>query len=395
MEHTHLKYLLEQYLGGSATEAERDELLAWYHSFNHEEVAWPAEGPEEEAAVFRRLQQNILDKTRPVIQKKPHRLIWLTSAAALFIVSLATSLYFYRSGAIVNRKSTIVNQAIIPGYNQATLTLADGTKLALDSAQSGIIVNDENIKYNNGEIIKNVMLSEDGGKEASGAETSLPTSLTLTTPKGGQYQIILSDGTKVWLNAASTLKYPSRFTEDKREVFLEGEAFFQIADVKGKPFKVKTPKQEVLVLATSFNLSAYSNETSEKTTLVEGKVQVRSENVKRKTYNLQLLKPKQQAVVKGDSLTISTVNVDNETAWRNGRFDFNHKNLEQALRELSRWYNFEVIYEGKAPDIEFFGDLLRNSQIKTVLNLLEANEIKYRLEPGKKLVIIGGKGGQP
>ncbi|SEN01453.1 FecR family protein [bacterium A37T11] len=303
--------------------------------------------------------------------------------AALFIVALATALYFYRSNPIVHRKSTLVNE-IGPGRNRATLTLADGTKVALDTAQKEIIVQNEEVKYNSGTLIVT--------RKSDIVNSQL---LTLSTPKGGQYQVILEDGTKVWLNAASTLKYPSKFSGDKREVFLEGEAYFSVNykasagdRVPRVPFIVKTKKQSVTVLGTEFNVAAFADEKETKTTLVEGKVQVRSQNLKLKTYNLKLLQPNQQAVVKGDSLTVSKADVRRETAWRNGYFDFNHKNFGQVMRELARWYDLDVVYEGSIPNIQFYGDLNRSSNFAVVQALLESNKINYRLETGNKLIIM-------
>ncbi|SEM54194.1 FecR family protein [bacterium A37T11] len=345
------------------------------------------------------LQQTINTRRKTLFQKL---IISPWAYAALFLLATATALYFNTS-LFVNRKSTIVIHEILPGHNQATLTLADGRKVALDSGQSGIIVQDEDIKYNNGRKIEGVGHKAEG-PGVPGSKTSPKSGemlnqvqhdalLQLSTPKGGQYQIMLPDGTKVWLNAATTLKYPNRFSGNTREVFLEGEALFEVNNktagdrVPRVPFIVKTPKQEVLVLATSFNLSAYSNETSEKTTLVEGKVQVRSENLKRKTYNIQLLKSKQQAVVTGDSMTVSTVDINRETAWKNGTFDFTGKNLEQVMKELSRWYNIEVVYKNQQiPSMTFVGTMSRNNNLSQVLEILKTTKVKFNVE-GRKLII--------
>ncbi|SEM31287.1 FecR family protein [bacterium A37T11] len=395
--------LWKKYQAGEATAQEKALLETWYLQYSKGQAPYPLQDPE----AFKQAMWKAIHT-----QKKPTGIVHFPklafTAAAILLIALATALYFY-PGISVNHKSTLITE-IAPGGNQATLTLADGTMVELDSAQSGIIVNDKDIKYSDGKLVQNVILPAPSAVSGS-EETSLPTSLTLSTPKGGQYQIILSDGTKVWLNAGSKLMYPSKFTGNQREVVVEGEAYFEVnnetagdrvsvagARVSRVPFVVKTRNQQILVLGTSFNVTAFANEKETKTTLVEGKVQVRSENLKLKTYNLQLLAPNQQAVVKGDNLTVSKVDVDSELAWRNNRFSFENKTFTQIMNEMGRWYNFEVKYEGPIPTDRFMGDAYRTDKLSTVLRFLKSSELDYRIEAKDNgdhtLVIINKRGGK-
>ncbi|SEM04568.1 FecR family protein [bacterium A37T11] len=435
-----LQELFQKYLSNQYSEQELDELLRYFELAEDEanlrenirkEIHRLEVIPDQEeridhlvAGVKQKLHDRIQPPEKPVKQLSPHKQYrWSYMkyyAAAAIIVALATALYLYRGDLFVNRKTNIVNQEILPGYNQATLTLADGTKVELDSAKRGIQIRDEDISYNDGTkiaaktIVPDPLRSSGSTLRSENRNSSIvnSTMLTLSTPKGGQYQIILSDGTKVWLNAASTLKYPSRFSGDRREVSLEGEAYFEVNNnpsigamqdnrksylVNRKsnvPFVVKSRNQEILVLGTKFNVTAFNDEKETKTTLVEGKVQVKSQNLKLKTYNLQLLTPAQQAVVKGDSLTVSKVDITRELAWKDNKFSFDNKPFTQIMAELSRWYNIEVLYEGKIPEPEFFGGIYRSNTLSTVMALLEANGIRYRLEGRKMIIMQAKKGGE-
>ncbi|SEM26313.1 FecR family protein [bacterium A37T11] len=394
MNREEARLLIHRYQQGQCTPQEKAAVEAWLNAMEQDE----SRADLTEANMLT-AQQRILELfIQQHFPEKRIRLVsWYYTIAALLIVGAAVSFYFL----IVSKSETpqghpIVQTEIRPGYNQATLTLADGTKIDLDSAKAGIQVNDEAINYNDGTKIK--------------AGTRHSTTITynlLTTPKGGQYQIILSDGTKVWLNAQSTLKYPSRFSEDKREVFLEGEAYFEVnnnpsigamqANRKSNlvphksnaPFIVKSKNQAVLVLGTEFNLAAYADEKSTKTTLVSGAIQVATYDGKGSLNpsTQQQLLPGQRSEVKDGQIKISAANIKAETSWRNGRFDFQDMTFEEAMRQLARWYDLEITYKGKTPDIEFFGGLNRNHNFSTVKELLKNNQVPYRLE-GHHLIIL-------
>ncbi|SEM37063.1 FecR family protein [bacterium A37T11] len=378
MNEQEIREILARYVAGTSTAAEKELVDSWFDRYYNQRMQDGPTLPDPEnlaSEVWTRLQAQQVPAPRQL--SKYYRYL---PYAAILLVALATTLYFY-SSLIVNHKSNIVND-IAPGYNQATLTLADGRKVALDSAQSGIIVNTEAITYDNGRKVEGLRPKVEGEEVRQ---------LVLSTPKGGQYQIILSDGTKVWLNAASTLKYPSRFSGNRREVTLEGEAFFEVntGDVganKYSPFIVKSKNQEILVLGTSFNVTAFTDEKETKTTLITGKVQVKAQNLKLKTYNLQLLSPAQQALVKGDSLTVSKVDVASTIAWKNHEFNFNNTPLKDIMRQLERWYNVEVVHIDQLPDKNFYGQMSRDVKLSQVLAMIrETSHLTFIIE-GRRLI---------
>ncbi|SEO05593.1 FecR family protein [bacterium A37T11] len=400
-----LVILFDKYLNGQCTEEEIVQLEAhfgvddadgqlqllieaYFHQTDVIEPVQQAAADELAASAY----PNVIAAIETVPPTRKLNFRWLPYAAAIFIVALATALYFYQSQLIVNRTSKIVNE-IGPGGNRATLTLADGTKVELDSAQRGIIINEEDIKYNDG---KNV-LAEKGRGPVAPEESIINNSLT--TPKGGQYQIILSDGTKVWINAASTLIYPSRFLGDKREVELEGEAYFSVNDkvagdrVSRMPFIVKSKNQQITVLGTEFNINSYEPEV--KTTLASGAIRVTSSA----GVPLVLGVPGEQSILQNNgNLTKSKTDIFSAIAWKENRFSFDNKPFTQIMNEMARWYNFEVLYEGPKPTNRLMGGAFRTDKLSTVLRFLENLELSYRVEAtsdhGHRLVIINNKGGK-
>jgi ferric-dicitrate binding protein FerR (iron transport regulator) len=207
---------------------------------------------------------------------------------------------------------------------------------------------------------------------------------TMTTPKGRQFSLVLPDGTKAWLNAASSLRYPTAFVGRERKVEVTGEVYFEVAKNKQMPFKVKVNENmEVEVLGTHFNINSYSNEASINTTLLEGSVQISNQSQK------QILKPGQQARVNNDQKIniVSDVNLKKVMAWKNGVFDFDDASLQEVMHQLERWYDIEVVYERGVPDIEFVGTLSRDLSLEDVLKGLKLSEVNFRIE-GRKLVIM-------
>lgn len=285
----------------------------------------------------------------------------------------------------VNQKTEIISlkpEDIQPGGNRATLTLADGHTIDLSGAQREIFVGDE-ITYADGSAV----LSPGSGVRNPNTATSKshgPTSdaslLTLSTPKGGTYQVTLSDGSKVWLNSASKLTYPSRFSGKKRIVELDGEAYFEVSkrSKTASPFLVKSHNQTVEVLGTQFNISAYIDEPEVKTTLVEGSVKVALIN-KTSAYPT-ILKPGQQSIVVMDKTTVNNVDVSSFVGWKEGYFIFNGTELREAMKQLSRWYDLEIAYEGSIPRTPFYGKISRNDTLAEVLTILKEGKVKFRIE---------------
>ncbi|HEY9197357.1 MAG TPA: FecR domain-containing protein, partial [Mucilaginibacter sp.] len=204
----------------------------------------------------------------------------------------------------------------------------------------------------------------------------------ITTPNGGQYEVVLPDGTHVTLNAASSLTYPVAFTGHERTVTLTGEAYFEVAHNKAMPFKVNSGVQTVTVLGTHFNVNAYPDEVAMKTTLLQGSVQV-AVNGKE-----ELIVPGQQMVVQPQSGSLSklTVNTDKEIAWKNGVFSFDGDDLKSIMRQVSRWYDVEVTYNGSFPDEKFFGEISRNSSLANVLKIMELNNVHFDIS-GRRIKV--------
>jgi len=320
---------------------------------------------------------------------RPRVLRWRWAAAAAVLVFIAVGVGIYRY--VGNNQAPTVQidfqEDVLPGGNRATLTLAGGQTIDLSEAQAGIIVGDE-ISYLDGtDVLDGRLKTGDGRSKAE--DLGL---LTLATPKGGTYQITLPDGTEVWLNSASTLKYPSKFTGDQRIVELEGEAYFDVAKAEKQkngrtkkqawPFRVVSASQHVEVLGTQFNISAYADDLEVKTTLVEGSVQIVNANSKA----VNKLLPGQQSTVRGRNTDIQAVDTEKYTAWKTGLFHFGNTPFEDMMRQISRWYDVEVVYTATIPGDTFTGKMSRDLSLMTVLELLNVSNVQVRLE-GKQLIV--------
>lgn len=371
-ENRFYELLVERYLKKQLTDQELElfaELLSTGKLDNQLLRAWNADAEITEA--------DELDFNR---SQQP-RFLWpkaVAAAAAVVLMVLSVGGYFYaqnRSIETENRLSVNTHD-VDPGGNKATLTLADGSKISLTDANNGELAKQSGVKISkskNGELVYSVIASD---------ATPLAYN-TISTPKGGVYQVNLPDGTKVWLNAASSIKFPTTFAQlSQRKVELEGEAYFEVAKNKKVPFVVSTGGQQVQVLGTHFNISSYSDEGELKTTLLEGSVKVIAANT-------IVLKPGQQSNLKrngsGD-LKVSTANITQVMAWKNGFFHFEKENLHEVMRQLSRWYDIEVIYEVDRHDDEFMGDIPRGIKLSEALKILSFEGTQFRIE-GHKLIV--------
>ncbi|SEM31079.1 FecR family protein [bacterium A37T11] len=386
--------LFDRYYQRQASQPEKDEWLTMLHSGQYDALLQglidqyyghfaPTQSPltsNRERKLLEEILSNYPSKAETPIKALPRfiRYKWLFRAAA--VLTIGIGLFFMvrqdKAGALLSSDKPEIQ----PGYNQATLTLGNGTKINLDSAKAGILINDEDIHYDDGTKIQVPI-----------HHSPLITYNSLSTPKGGQYQIILSDGTKVWLNAASILKYPSRFSGNKREVEITGEAFFDVAQIKGKAFIVKSKGQAVYVLGTSFNISSYEGEESVRTTLVSGAIQVANGEISLPTYSYKVLKPGQQAINTNGEINVKKVDVETATAWLHGKFIFENETLGGIMRQIARWYNVEVSFMDPSLVAETFeGIITRYSNISEVLNMLEtAGDVKFSISGHK--VIVGRK----
>lgn len=330
------------------------------------------------------------------------RIQWkLYFAAAAILIVLGIGSYFYKSATSTTNDHPNIQVAIdIPaGGNRAILTLEDGSKFHLSEEHAGIVVGDE-ITYQDGSLI-----AEDGVNIVKDNKTKdLVPTLKLTTPRGGTYQVMLPDGTHVWLNAGSTLKYPSRFPTDKRVVELEGEAFFSVkaittasssnssrpVNLKNIPFNVITKEQNVEVLGTAFNISAYPEVSLVKTTLVEGSVRVNLLDKQRGQFQESwppvVIKPGEQATVYGKQIKVTSVDTLAHTAWKDGLFYFRRTSVEEIMQQIARWYDVDIVYRSTIPKETISGKLKRNVSLMGVLDILKTSSINVRLE-GNRLIV--------
>jgi transmembrane sensor len=345
--------------------------------------SWPAEEQVERSLTNALKSINQADKTAPVPEKRAivrplYKTWWAAAAVLVFVVF---GLWFLVGRDKVEQPSVAATpkvQDIAPGGDKAVLVLADGRKVVLDTAGNGAITKQGGvtvIKLNDGQL---------SYQPSTSTSTSTSTYNTITTPKGGQYQLVLADGTKVWLNAASSLRFPTAFTAKDRRVELTGEGYFEVAHNQEKPFIVQRGEAEVKVLGTHFNINGYADEPSLKVTLLEGRVMVR------KNEKLVYLNPGQQAEVQPAQQSIKVdyeVDTEEVVAWKNGLFIFNNTPLEAIMKQLERWYDVDVIYQGKVPRDRFNGNISRNNNLSEVLKVLEYSDIRFKVE-GKNIIVL-------
>lgn len=384
--------LLQKYINQTCSPAEVDELFAM------------AENGEAGAAGNELLQQHFLQGLQPtgytndalgqrlqsrfelikqqIADEEPtpkrRNLVWRWMAAAAIIVLAGCGIWYW----LLTQSHTVSHQEaeVQPGSDRAVLTLADGKTISLDSSTQGTIgrQGQTDINQRGGQLIY------DASKAPSGAEIYN----TLSTPRGGQYQLTLPDGSKVWLNAASSIRFPAVFNDSARVVYITGEVYFEVSKQTGKsgkrvPFNVMIPGAEIKVLGTHFNVNAYADEDAIRTTLLEGSVTVKS----RETV---VLKPGQQAVMAPHSPLATNYSPDIEQviAWKNGLFRFDGVGLSTVMRQLARWYDVEVTYAPGAPILELFnGAIQRNLQLSQVLTGMDAMGIHVKRE-GKRLIVM-------
>ena len=302
------------------------------------------------------------------------RVFWLSSAAILFFVIVGAFQFWRFTSNQKSNYSLQLKHNIVPGSNKATLTLADGTIILLNDSLNGFHAKQQNVDLliKNGEIVYQSL-----------GQNEPPIYNTIITPNGGHYKLLLDDGTKVWLNAASSIKYPTTFSGNERIVALTGEGYFEIAHNVQKPFKVILPNiGNVEAMGTVFNINTYQDESSLKTTLVEGKIKVDFGN------KSQFLTPGQQShfFKNGQLSIIDNVEMDEVIAWKNGQFVFKQMNVEGIMRQLSRWYDVDVVFDGKLSKETFSGIVNRNANLLEVLKIMEAGGVRFKID-GKKIYV--------
>ncbi|MBB5438135.1 hypothetical protein HDC92_001810 [Pedobacter sp. AK017] len=369
--------LLHKYNSGQCTTEEKALVETWFLTWKEEGTA-PTKKQTEQVVrdLLSTLPQPLIQQA--VSRRTNFRFNWplriaIATAAILILLSTWTLLF------VDTPVSKTYSNDIDPGSNKATLILANGQTINLSNAKTGVVIDASELTYNDGTVI---------GSLSSRANTKEPDPsglgmTSVTTPAGGTYQITLPDGSKAWLNAASSLKFPAKFDQRKRIVTLTGEAYFEISKDKKHPFIVKTNHQEVTVLGTHFNINSYADEKATKTTLLEGSVKVATQG------KVVLLKPNQQSLNAGSALIIKQIDPNTVIAWKNGEFAFSNEPLESIMRNIARWYNVTVSYENpEARNIPFGGSISRFGKVSEVLCMLElTGKVKFKIE-GRRITVI-------
>lgn len=328
----------------------------------------------DQSHAIAKFKQRITDRNPSLVKKKHHFIRWVGAAAVLF--AIATSIYFYKNGALtLGDKPHQYASDALPGGNKAILVLANGKRISLNDVHNGDVVEEAGLaitKTSDGQLVYTI-------KNSSAATDQENAFNTIETPKGGMWQIKLPDGSSVWLNAASSLTYPLAFAKGKdRAVGLKGEAYFEIAKDDLHPFIVKTSKQDVQVLGTHFNINAYSDETSVKTTLLEGSVLV---SPNQHVGAPMVLKPGEQSVLTNTGINVHEVDADESIDWKNGYFMFSNERQESIMRKIARWYNVKVTYaDAEARAVTYYGSISRFENVSKVLRKFEqTGEVRFEI----------------
>ena len=379
-----LELLAIKWLEGSITPEEQKEFSDWYNRDQDLTVFVPPSSATCEEEHREKILSGILDK-RQYYQKSVNWYRPAIAVAILLIAACYSIIFFTREQKpLINHAESALSHDVGPGGEKATLTFDDGRSIALDEQQNGILTYDNGVRItkNNGMVIYETTDSE---REKTGYNI-------ITTPRGGEYTLRLPDGSTVWLNAASSLRYPTTFSDHSRVVELQGEAFFDIVPFESAnkqgydkiPFIVTiNGKQTVKVLGTQFNINGYEDEQSVKTTLVEGCVEVLTDKGRS-----ALLKPNQQSnLATNGKLTITEhADMEEALAWKNGLILFKDTDIKIIMRQIARWYDVDVVYRDNIPERLFNGGISRNSKLSSLLEILETSGIHFSVE-GKQIIV--------
>lgn len=406
-----IQYLLQKFFRNEYTAEEKEELALWIDTIGNEDE-WKSQledvwnqypvmekmDPLKVESVLKKIFEEEKATLNFPSRKKSRingmfRVSVMAAAVAGLLITLSimyVNKHFRPKTIIESARQTLTKEDITPGGNKAVLLLANGKKILLDSAENGSLAqlgNTRIVKLQNGQLTYT---------NAGAATNPLPAEAihfnTLRTPPGGQYQIVLPDGTKVWLNAASSIKFPTAFATNQRQVEISGEAYFEVAKNPASPFTIQiisshgAPEANVFVLGTSFNINAYEDESAIKTTLSEGKVKVESlTNTQlaegKQTDGTQIFPGEQVLIDKTGKLSVAKkVDLEEVTAWKNGRFDFEGNDIESVMRQIARWYNVDVKYENTI-SAHFMGTISRDVNLSEVLKMLEVTgTVKFKVE---------------
>jgi hypothetical protein len=400
LERKNIESLFQRYLDNECTPEEIRRLLKYFDAEENEELLKrlirrqsnlidyaPLVSTESSESLlnesFSNIKEAIAADNKKIKPTSLYKLNWFKMSAAAAVIFLISGTAFYflheKKEIIVAHNSHIRTIRDIPaGHNNAVLTLDNGATIVLDTAANGTLTHQGNIKVlkMNGQLAYN----------KTGNMNVKPVYNTITTANGNQYQLILIDGSKVWLNAASSIRFPTSFTGTERKVEITGEAYFEVTKNPNKPFRVDFKneageKDEIEVLGTHFNVNTYGDEPDMKTTLLEGSVKIKAGN------KIQMLSPGQQALLSSNGIEIKkNVDLDQVMAWKNGYFLFDNTDIYTLMRQVSRWYNVEVSFEGKVTPDGFSGKISRDVPLSKFIKVLELNDVNVRSE-GRKLTL--------
>jgi hypothetical protein len=403
--------LAEKWLNHTISKEESEEFLQWYNSGQENDIYIPRDYADNDQELKKRIFAQINHNISEPISSSNSFKTWIAAAAAIIIAVISFSLFFSSESEMINKyvseqvflepvtdstfiskpplsivkkEETVVVNDIEAGEDKAILTLGDGSIIILDDAKNGILANQGGnsvLKAAEGEVIYSFINEI---KDPTLEDQQSPVIYnTIETPKGGKFQIRLPDGSKVWLNAASSLRFPTVFNGSKRQVELTGEAYFEVSPDKSKIFEVNTRNQVVQVLGTHFNINAYMDEPTVNTTLLEGSVRVSD----LRTNISQLLKPGEQSQLSEQIDVINLKDTNEAVAWKAGYFQFDEADIKTVMRQIERWYDVSVVYEGDLPNYRFRGEIERNLSLLQVLKVLEKTKVHFRLD-GREVTVM-------
>jgi len=366
--------LLARYNNNTASAEERTQVERWYEQLEGKAVL--SEDAELKGQIYGAVRKHI-EGPVPVLQQKKRKIYSWIAWAAVWCVLFNIGLLYFQAKRFQVKSDVLSAQTkgITPGTDKAILTLADGTKINLSDVGNGQLARQAGVmvsKTKNGELIYKVINADHAAQYN-----------TISTPRGGQYQLLLADGTRVWLNANSSLTFPTAFPADQRKVRFKGEAYFEVAKDKSRKFIVESNETEVQVLGTHFNIMAYEDEAAQVTTLLEGSIELHKGNEK------SLLKPGQQARTMVSTNQIHVKDIDNAEqviAWKNGYLQFEKSDLQSLMRQVSRWYDADVVYQGKIPKKEYSGKIPRSVGVKTLIEMLSYSGIHCQVKDNKIII---------
>lgn len=391
-----LKYLFNAYYNKTASPDEKDEFLdflatseqdeelkallteKWLTYQNEKEILTASQADEMLAAILEKQPVHVEEALIKRISYT-NQFIRMTVAACIFFIAGMSIYIFFKSEPLSSQSARLIKKEsrgkIVQGGKKAVLTLGNGSEITLDTAQQGMVITQGNTRVSRQSL----------ATLAYHTESKLRGPIvynTLTTPKGGQYELILPDQTRVWLNSSSSIRFPTQFKGRERCVSITGEAYFEVSKNAAMPFKITANHTEIAVLGTHFNVMAYLDESSINTSLLEGSVRVSS------GAETKVLVPGQESRInKTGKINIAKADADEVLAWKNGWFNFNNCDIQKVMRQISRWYDVEIEYRGKIPEGHFSGIVSQSNEITKVLDILQTGGVNFKTE-GRKIIVL-------